>query len=170
MSLTNKRPLRVAGANLNSGWPATGEQAWTRGGMRNGFIGSGAIVMNLGGLPTGATGSGGHVMVWSGAGRLHTVIPHQFMTSGQPIWFYDSASHTVSGVSVSGQRLIGYVPLTMPAALAALSGNIALNLSWNQVITLDMPFTSGLCIGAASGAPGCSFSFTPETNPVAENT
>lgn len=170
MSVTSRSPLRMAGATVNSGFPATGEVAFTRGGMRNGTIWSGALAPNLTGCPTGAITSGGQTTVWSGAGRLHSIIPHVYVTSGQPVWAYDAATPTVSGVSVSGQRILGYVPLTTPAALAVLSGNTQLSLSWNQVIVLDMPFTSGLSFAAASGAPGFSFSFTPETNPAASNT
>lgn len=168
MSVTTRNPLRLAGAIVNSGFPATGEVPFTRGGMRNGVFWSGNLLTNsaLTGLPAGSVTSGGHVQVWSGPGRLHTIIPHQFMTSGQPIWFYDAGAISVSGVSVSGQRIIGIVPLTMPAALAALSGNIALNLHWQREIVVDMPFTSGLCYAAASGSPGASFAFTPETNPA----
>ena len=162
MSVRTKNPQYLAGANFTSGGPNTGEIHHTRGGQRNGTVWSGALAMSLVGLPTGALGSGNNAQVWSGPGRLHTIIPHQYLNSGQPVWFYDAGAITVSGISVSGQRIIGYVPLTMPAALAVLSGNTQLTLAWDQRIVVDMPFTSGLCISAASGSPGCSFSFSTE--------
>lgn len=164
MSVTTRSPLRMAGANLSSGHPATGEVPWTRGGQLTATLWSGGVSPNLTGAPTGAVTSGGHTLILTGAGRLNTILPHSFLTSGQPVFFYDAGAISVSGVSVSGQRIIGIVPNTMRAPLAALSGNIATVVNWEDKIDCDMPFTSGLCVAAASGAPGVTVSYTPEVN------
>ena len=166
MSLSTRSPLRMAGANLSSGTPDTGEVHMTRGGKQTAVIWSGALNPNLTGAPTGAVASGNNAQLWSGGGRLHTVMPHQFLNSGQPVFFYDAGAITVSGVSISGQKLIGIIPNSMRAPLAVISGQVQSTVAWQDQIVLDMPFTSGLCVSAASGAPGFTCSFTPELNPV----
>lgn len=166
MSNTTRSPLRMAGANLQSGFPGTGEVQMTDGGQRTATVWSGNILTNaaLTGCPAGAVTSGGQIMIWSGGGRLHRILVHSLLTSGQPVTFYDSASITVSGVSVSGQRFIGRIPARSRATLALASGEVDIAVPWNDVIEVQMPFTSGLCAAAASGAPGFTVSFTPETN------
>ena len=162
MSIRSKSPLRTAGANLRSGFADLGEVAHTRGGFQTATIWSGALNPNLTGAPTGAVASGGNSQLWSGAGRLHTILPHSLLTSGQPVYFYDAGAITVSGVSVSGQKIIGIIPNSMRAPLAVISGQVQTTVAWEDQIVLDMPFTSGLCVSAASGAPGFTCSFTTE--------
>lgn len=163
MSVSTNSPLRVGGAVINSGFPNTGEVPVTNGGMQNACVWSGALAPSLAGAPAGSVTSGGHIQLWSGAGRLNKIIPHSIMTSGQPVWFYDAGTITASGISVSGQKIIGFVPPRSRGGLALASGAIDTVVSWQDVIDLQMPFTSGLCVAAASGAPGFSISFTPET-------
>lgn len=165
MSVNTRNPLRTVGGNLYSGGPNTGELTYARAGAITACIWSGALAPSLTGCPAGAVTSGGHTQLWSGAGRLNTIIPHALLTSGQSVTFYDAGAITVSGVSVSGQRFIGLIPVTMRAPLVALSGNQTLSVAWQDQISVDMPFSSGLCVSAASGAPGFTVSFTPEVIP-----
>ena len=167
MSLRTKSPLYFLGANPNSGFPQTGEVAMTDGGMRTATLWSGNLLTNtsLTGMPAGAVTSGGHTQIWSGAGRLHRIMVHSLLTSGQQVTFYDAGGVSVSGVSVSGQRFIGRIPTRSRATLALASGEVDTSVAWNDVIEVQMPFTSGLCVAAASGAPGFTCSFTPETVP-----
>ncbi len=164
MSRPNHSPTFIAGTPRSSGDVQTGEIPITRGGGRTACLWSGALAPSLAGAPAGALTSGGHTLLYSGAGRLNTVIPHAYLNSGQPVFFYDAGTISVSGISVSGQRIIGIVPLSMRATLAVLSGNTQASISWQDKIEIDMPFSSGLCVAAASGAPGFTCSFTPESN------
>ena len=168
MSLTTRRPVRMAGAVLNSGAPNTGEVAFQNGGIQTATMWSGNLLTNasLTGCPAGAVTSGGHTMLWSGAGRLHRILVHDMLTSGQQVTFYDSATIAPSGISVSGQRFIGRIPARAPATLALASGEVDQQRQWQTVIEMQMPFTSGLSVGAASGAPGFTVSFTPESVPT----
>ena len=165
MSNTTRRPMRMGGAILNSGAPNTGEVPIQNGGIQTACIWSGNILTNasLTGAPAGAVTSGGHTQLWSGAGRLHRIIPHAMLTSGQPVTFYDAGTIAPSGVSVSGQKFIGRVPARSPATLALASGEVDRTVTWLDVIEVQMPFTSGLCVAASSGAPGFTVSFTPES-------
>lgn len=165
MSIPVSKPCFIAGTPRSSGDVQTGEVTWTRGGGRTACVWSGSLLTNaaLTGAP-GAVQSGGHILLFSGAGRLNTILPHALLTSGQAVTFYDAGSVALSGISVSGQRFIGIIPQTMRAPLVALSGNQALTVAWQDRIEVDMPFSSGLCVAAASGAPGFTCSFTPEVN------
>lgn len=164
MAFTTKSPVRNMGACVNSGFPNTAEQRWTDGGEQTACIWSGALAPSLAGCPAGSVTSGGHTLLVTGPGRLHKIIPHGIITSGQPVTFYDAGQITVSGISVSGQRFIGIIPPRSRSTLALASGALDTVVSWQDVIKVDMPFTSGLCVAAASGAPGFSVSFTPETS------
>lgn len=161
MSVTSRNPLRMAGASF-SGFPGTQEVAMTRGGQMTACVWSGALAPSLAGCPAGSVTSGGHTQLWSGAGRLNTIMPHAYLNSGQAVTFYDAGAISVSGISVSGQRFVGIVPQSMRAPLAVLSGNTQATVAWQDAIQIDMPFSSGLCVSAASGAPGFTVSFTPE--------
>ncbi len=167
MSLTTRAPLRVTGANVNSGFPNTGEINVSDGGERTACVWSGSLLTNasLTGCPTGAVTSGGHILLWTGAGRLNRVYAHDMLTSGLAVTFYDAAAISVSGVSVSGQRFLGKIPARSRGTLAVASGSVDTVVSWDDILNFQMPFSSGLCVAAASGAPGFTASFTPETNP-----
>lgn len=168
MANTTKRPMRMAGAVLTSGAPNTGEVRVTAGGQQTACVWSGNLLTNasLTGCPAGAVTSGGHIQLWSGAGRLHYILPHDMLTSGQPVTFYDAGTIAPSGISVSGQKFIGRIPARAPATLTLASGQVDRVMSWTEVMEVQMPFTSGLCVAAASGAPGFTVSFTPESAPV----
>lgn len=165
MSSPVKKPCFVAGTVRSSGDVQTGEVSVTRGGQRTACVWSGNILTTaaLTAAP-GAIQSGGNVLFYSGAGRLNTVMPHAYLTSGQPVFFYDAGTPTVSGVSVSGCKLIGIIPAPYQGPLAAASGNLQTTFAWPQKIEMDMPFFSGLCASAPSGAPGFTLSYTAEVN------
>lgn len=172
MSVTSRNPLRMAGANLQSGFPNTGEVQWTRGGMQTACTYSGAI--NMSG-PSSAVSSGGSTLFYSGFGRLNTFTA-QFpagvalagngeagVLSGQPIVVYDSAITSRSGVFTdatiqeSGRKILytWYPP-------RVLSGVNITGPGFTPV-QVDIPFFSGLSVMALSGAVGFTLSFTPET-------
>lgn len=176
MSVTNRNPLRMAGANLNSGYADTGETLWNRGGTQTATIYSGAIAMGVAAAGTGALSSGGSVLIVSGAGRLNSFTAlwpagvalagngENAVVSGQPIVVYDSAITARSGVltdstiAESGRKILySWAP---PKLIA--SG--AINVSPRGVYEpqpLDIPFFSGLCAIALSGAPGFTLAYTP---------
>lgn len=160
MGLATTAPIYMGAALVNSGYLSTGEYCHTNGGQQNACIWSGALAPSLAGCPSSAVTSGGHVLIAAGHGRLHKIVPHQYRQSGQPVWFYDAGAITVSGISVSGQRIIGFVPPRSRAQLALASGEVDTSVAWQDVIDLQMPFTSGLCVAAASGAPGFTVSYT----------
>jgi len=173
MSVSTRNPLRMAGA-VFSGNPATGEVSYTRGGQQNGTVWSGDLAPALRGLPAGSATSGNQIRVWSGAGRLHTIMPHTYMTSGQAVLFYDAALPARSGagpvaslIAESGARVIGIIPLVNRGVLSVISGQTQTAVNWDNVINVDMPFNSGLNIACPSGSPGFSFAFTPEIQPNA---
>ena len=163
MSLTTRNPVRFIGGNLNSGYANTGEVAFTRGGQLtfSAYSGGMGLQIGSGGIPppTGAAHVlADHGRLFSGAGRLHTVIPHQAL-SGVAITFYDGAAPAVSGVGlwrVSGLSVLGTVPANSFLAFGTLGGPMP--------IALDVPFFSGLCVNASSGTPGFTCTFTPEVS------
>lgn len=159
MSVSTRNPLRMAGANLASGNVNTGELSFNRGGAQAGCFYSGAFLQGTAAAP-GSLGSGGNYLLVSGAGRLNTVAIHQNIQvlSGVAITFYDSAVIKLSGVAVSasGQRI-----LTTTIAPGGVSGQQTLS---NVNMQVDAPFQSGLCVEALSGAPGFTWTYTPEAN------
>lgn len=176
MGAITKSPTRLAGANVSSGNLNTGEVPWTRGGARAVTVYSGAIAMS--GIGS-AVASGGSVLFFSGAGRINTftaLFPagvaiagngQGAIISGIPIVVYDAGITARSGLftdatlSESGAR-----PLFVWQPPIVLSGANFPTPGYTPT-SIDMPFTSGLCVMALSGSPGFSMSFTPETNPFA---
>jgi len=182
MSITTRNPTRVAGANVNSGFPNTNELLINRGGVRTASCYSGAIAAGVAAAGTGALSSGGSVLVFSGAGRLNTFTAiwpagvalagngEGGCISGMPIVVYDSAITARSGVytdstiAESGRKIMfTWCP---PKQLASGVTNESFAARYLP-IPLDIPFFSGLCVFALSGAPGFSLSYTPEHNPGA---
>ena len=142
MSFGTRNPLRMGGALLSSGGVDTGEINWTRGGQAVACLWSGSLAPDLSACPTGAITSGGHTRIVTGAGRLNTVIPH--ISGAVSVFFYDAGTISLSGLGFSGQKMIGQIAA-----------------STQTPASLDVPFTSGLCVAAGSGTPGFSFTFTP---------
>ena len=178
MSLTTRNPLRMVGGNVNSGFPATGEIPTTRGGMQTACVYSGAIAMGVAAAGTGAVASGGSILVVSGAGRLNSFTAlwpagvalagngEGGCVSGQPIVVYDSAITARSGVltdstiAESGRKILyNWCP---PKQLASGVTNESFAARYGTQ-PLDVPYFSGLCVMALSGAPGFTLSYTPQT-------
>ena len=157
MSTPTKNPVFYGYTPRTSGDVFTGEIQTVRGGGRTSCVMSGSLLTNAA-LTTapGAVQSGGHILLFSGGGRLNSILQHQgvLSLSGVAVNFYDAAGPTVSGVSVSGQRII--------AVLNAPQGQSG-QFNTTALANLDMPFASGLCVSAPSGTPGFTVSFTPET-------
>ncbi len=165
MSVATRSPLRMVGGLLASGGPNTGEVKYIRAGDFCGAIWSGAVVPVLTGTPTGAVTSGNHVLFVAGAGRLNTILPHVQMASGLPVYFYDASALALSGVSVSGQRIIGVLPGTWLGGTYSGTGlNVGSPFN-GEPIRPEMPFASGLCAAVPSGCPGFTASWTVEVVP-----
>ncbi len=168
MSLATRRPLRMAGALAASGFTDTGEVNFTQGGQRTVTVWSGGLAPAMRGIPGGAA-SGNNITVFSGAGRLHKIMPHLQMQSGVQAWFYDSdlparsgAGPVVSLLAESGARVLGIIPVTHRLGdIAGFQSGYGFSTPWQDVITVEAPFTSGLYVSAASGCPGFSFTYTP---------
>lgn len=156
MSLTSRNPLRMAGANVNSGNVNTGEVNMTRGGGQ---------VISKSGMYSGNP-DGGIALLSGVAGRLNSVTVHPtpgnpWAQSGIPIFFFDAGPVPTSG---------GPFPSSNHKAICILNGPTGHSgqptvTAAQGAIAVDMPFQSGLWARAASGAPGFSVSITPETNP-----
>lgn len=158
MSAPINKPCWISQTPRASGDVGTGQLLVTTGGGRTACVWSGSLLTNaaLTGAP-GAVQSGGHVLLYSGAGRLDSVVPHQnvLTMSGVAITFYDAGAITISGVSYSGQRVLAVV-----GAPGGVSGQLFLN--GPSPFPIGMPFSSGLCVAAASGTTGFTVSYTPE--------
>lgn len=179
MSLTTRKPLRFLGGNQSSGHPYTGELPTTRGGMYNGTVWSGGVAPATRGLSHALGASGNQIDLTSGGGRgrLHTIMPHLQMVSGTRVFFYDAATIARSGagpvadlLAESGARVIGIIPTTHLGGDVAGSQSGYPTQPWQHQIQVDAPFLSGLFVSAASGAPGFSFTYTLEVNPVDRET
>lgn len=159
MSVTSRSPLRVAGATINSGNPATGEVPVTRGGQRTFCVYSGALLLGSGGSTPIAGGTTGNALWWSGPGRLNTILTHQAV-SGAAGFFYDSATIAASGVAAyaaAGYQVVGVVPANTFGVAGVVGGP-------PQQMNVDVPFANGLCGSFPSGMAGVTFTITPETN------
>lgn len=159
MSVQTRSPLRITGATLNSGFPATGEQAFTRGGQVTAGLYSGNVVSGLAAsiAAPGAVLGGADVLLFSGAGRLNTIIMQQ-TGGGTAVPIYDGSVPTSGGPFVlSGHKILGTIPAS-PGLLTPISGGLP------GPIPVDAPFLSGLIVAFRSGMLSCSITYTPETN------
>lgn len=159
MSIPTKKPIRFAGAVVNSGHPNTGELAMTRGGMTGFSAFSGGPVQLASGSAAVVATTGDHAVLISGPGRLNTafILNGTLSMSGVGIVFYDAASVSASGPGTyTNRRVLGV--LNGPGGV---SGQV--NLPGNAQ-SFDMPFALGLAVNAPSGACGFSCSYVQETN------
>lgn len=140
--LPTPRPTVLAGTNIESGTPNTGQIGYTEGGTHN-F--------------TRFSGSTADANIWVGGGRLDFALfaaPHsKLAASGKPIIFYDSAVAAAAGpVAASGHKLLGVL----------LPSNVNSGATiWGEKRMFSTVFTSGLCVSSLSGAAPFSVSFTP---------
>ena len=161
MSLASRKPVRMAGAVLNSGNLDTGEVLWNRGGMRTASVYSGSDDYTLSGqlmhVPGGVGSGAGGFIIYSGGGRLNTYIPHAAVSGLVPPVFYDSVGALASGPFLGGNpRRILY---QAPANTIELTHFLG---AGPVPVVLDVPFQSGLCVFYRSGAIGFTVTFTPE--------
>lgn len=142
------KPTIVAGTNLESGTPNTGQILASYGGSHHASYYSGLSLTDR--------------QIWVGAGRLdfaqHANVSANRAGSGVAWTFYDSAVALalppLSGGSLntSGSKLLGVL---LPSNV--LSGAIV----WGEKREFGTVFTSGLCAQGLSGAPPMCVSFTP---------
>ena len=182
MSVQTRSPLRMLGGVQVSGNPFTGEVPMTRGGQLTATVYSGAIAMGTAAAGTGALSSGGSILFVSGQGRLNTFMAlfpagvalagngANAVISGQGIVVYDSAITARSGVftdatiSESGRKILYS---WSPPTLIASGALVLTNRGVFDPVPLDIPYFSGLCAMAFSGAPGFNISYTPAQDPAA---
>lgn len=160
MSLSTRSPLRLIGGVVNSGFPATNEVMWTRGGMHAATVYSGGALSPGSGFIGAGVKVADHILLASGAGRLNTVvnINSVLALSGVSLVFYDSAVPGLSGPGTYTNS--GYRVLASVNGPQGQSGQFTTNGAFH----FDMPYTSGLCVCACSGVAGFSASWIPETN------
>lgn len=130
----------------------------TTGGARTASLYSGALAPGLLGAPGAVAPGTGHVLLFSGAGRLRSIISHQSI-SGVAAIFYDAAVLARSGVATiqeSGGRPLAIVGPNTFADVGTLQAP-------DNQLNPDMPFTSGLCVSFASGCAGFTVSYTSES-------
>ena len=158
MANRTRNPQYVAGAVYQSGNLGTGEQNTTRGGQLAYSNYSGALLIGSG-TPGGVGSVLAQGLIVSGGGRLHTVFPHQSI-SGVAVYFYDSVTQALSGLVnhvLSGYSTVGFIPAnTFGPNLGPLA----------EPLKFDVPFHSGLCFSAPSGAAGFTVTYTTEYTPV----
>lgn len=148
MSIPVKNPTFLAGTPRSSGDVQTGELQHVRGGGR--------AVTFMSGLPLGDS------MIFSGAGRLNSILQHTQMASGLAVVLYDGALATSGGpFGLSGHKVIGIVP---PTWAGGVQGSGSTTVFTGQPVNVDMPFQSGLLVNLRSGQPGFTVSFTPEVD------
>lgn len=176
MSVVSRRPLRTAGANLDSGNVNTGEVCWNRGGVRAGSVYSGAIAMATTAAGPGALASGGSILFFSGPGRLNSftaLFPagvalagggEPAILSGQPIVVYDSDITARSGVFTDATISESGRPIMYAWYPPRVLSGVNITGPGFDPVAVDRPFTSGLCVMALSGAPGFTVSYSPEIN------
>ncbi|RJQ27124.1 hypothetical protein C4577_02280 [Candidatus Parcubacteria bacterium] len=160
MSVNTRSPIRMLGAVNASGNINDGAMAFNQGGQytyscySGGLLGLGSGSVNP---AVNAATVGGHACIVSGPGRLNLIFAHQVSSSGlSPVIFYDSNLAALSGVSsfaLSGYPVVG-VLAAVPPPISGLMGNSPAQH------TNGFPFTNGLSVSAASGAPGFSCTWT----------
>lgn len=171
MSIPTRSPLRMAGTGLSSGGVGCGEFVVAIGGDRAVTFYSGAVAPGLTGAPA-AVAVGSDVLIFSGAGRLKTILQHQVMQSGLAVLFYDAGAPVSGGpIYTSGHKVIGRIEPTWNAAATAatvpasgVGAGFFLNSFKSPLQVVDIPFQSGLCFNSASGQPGFTATYVPETN------
>lgn len=139
------RPTIIAGTNLVSGTPNTGQLPYTLGGSHVSTVFSGVV--------------GPDINICVGGGRLDMAFFHDsamLALSGQAVTFYDSAVAVSGGpLAASGHKVVGVLAPTADTGIsgAALRGGV---LRGGGLV-----FTSGLCYSTRSGQAGFSAAYTP---------
>ena len=159
MSTPASKPTWLTGGILHSGDVNTGQFRSTKGGGQAATLFSGALLLGSGSMVPVTNDGTGHVKLWSGAGRLDNVQALHAISGVEAI-FYDSHVPAASGVATyasEGKRVLCRVPANTIGLTPFLGGG-------PLPVDVGMPFHSGLCLSLPSGAPGVTFSWTPEVN------
>lgn len=145
-----KNPVVLAGTNVVSGTPNTGQVLFTQGGSK---------------VYTLFSGAAADVQVHLGAGRLDAF---QLLTaaglnaaSGVAAYIYDAAVAGAGVAAASGHKVLGIAdPQSIPRPPFGTfqSGD---KVRAGDIIQVGAPFTSGLNISCLSGGGGLSVYYTP---------
>jgi hypothetical protein len=160
MASPRKKPTFIAGTPRASGDVQTGEFPITRGGGRVAVtVFSGGPLSPGSGFYGKSVKTADQLLLYSGPGRLNTIIPLNATTSGTALYFYDSITVARSGAlpSESGYAVVGHIPANAIGLSPQLGGGML-------PIQTDCPFQSGLCVACLSGTPGFTVTFTPESS------
>lgn len=156
MGIATRNPLTTVGGLLYSGGVRTGHVQQTLGGQVAVSVLSGGLLSPGSGFTPGAVQTADQLLLFSGAGRLDSILPHTVI-SGVALRFYDAATVAASGTH--GPRVLGIIPANSIGSFGPALGGGPLP------VYPGMPFTSGLCVSCVSGTPGWTATFTPAVNP-----
>lgn len=145
-------PVFMAGTNIISGTPNTGQILTSPGGASQTFTNfSGAV--------------GPDILITAGQGRLDSAFFLDTLVlalSGFAVTFYDSAVAVSGGpIAASGHKVVGVLA---PQATQAPTGVSGAFLRGGMVQGFGMPFSSGLVYTTRSGAAGFSVGYTLATS------
>lgn len=161
MGVATRNPLTTVGGLLYSGGVRTGHVQQTLGGQVAVSVLSGGILSPGSGFTPGAVQTADQLLLFSGGGRLDSIVPHTVL-SGVAVRFYDASTVAASGTA-GGPRVLGIIPANSIGAFGNSLGAGPLP------IYPGMPFTSGLCVSCNSGIPGWTATFTPAVDPQYNN-
>lgn len=143
----------------------------TTGGFNSATIYSGSATPALTAAP-GAVAVGSDVLLFSGTGRLDTVLVHQhtaaFVSGLLPVVFYDAHAPVAGGpIYASGHKLLAYIPFIQNITTASFFGTSGVvpnyAITWGTPVQVGAPFFSGLCCASIrSGQPGFTVTWTAE--------
>ncbi len=157
--LPTARPTVLAGTNMTSGDPNTGQAMFTMGGAKTFSQQSGALGVDY--------------VIWKGGGRLDHVELHPTggsLGSGILTIFYDTAVASSGGpIAASGHKIISKLHPGSQAYGSVGIGQIQSgSLNLGGYFPIGRVFTSGLVLASLSGMNGVTVSYTPVvsgTNP-----
>jgi len=139
--------MRMAGANVHSGNLYDGAVAWNRGGLQT---------------YSALSGVNSTTIIFSGGGRLNSILVTTNINSGAPVYFVDAVPVATSGMPLvnSGHKVVGVIP---PVWAVGGSGNLLTGSQPGAPQTVDIVFFSGLiACPAASGTAAFTVCYTPE--------
>lgn len=143
MSFRTRKPVRMAGALIQSG-----------------NVDTGAVVMEKAGsrVYTSFSGVAVDTSIHAGQGKLNQAFYFTQIASGRGVIFYDGHAVTSGGpFSASGHKVLGILP--MHAADAYFSGVERNPISYPGVVNqYDFPYYSGLIAAPLAGSGNASFS------------
>lgn len=125
--------------------------------MRKFSIFSGGLATHGSGFTIPLSGQNpgtGHSVWVSGAGMINSIITHQAI-SGAAGQLYDSTVPALSGVGTvpaSGYGILAFIPANSWDSPSALAGPV--------IVPLEVPFSSGIAVNAASGVCGFTVTYT----------